>query len=205
MREAGTVKRLSVAVLVDGTYANQNGQRAYQKRSDDEMKLLATLARSAIGFKAERGDSVEVVNMQFAEPEGPPEAPLDLFFGFNKNDILRMAELLVLGIVFVLIILLVVRPLLTRAFEALPAMAGAVTAEARLLAGEAGRAPALAGPGVGPPGEAPAEQEAFDELIDIDRVEGRVKASSVKKVGEIVDKHPDEALSIIRAWMYQEG
>ena len=43
------------------------------------------------------------------------------------------------------------------------------------------------------------------ELIDIDRVEGRVKASSVKKVGEIVDKHPDEALSIIRAWMYQEG
>lgn len=44
-----------------------------------------------------------------------------------------------------------------------------------------------------------------DELIDIDRVEGRVKASSVKKVGEIVDKHPDEALSIIRAWMYQEG
>ena len=44
-----------------------------------------------------------------------------------------------------------------------------------------------------------------EELIDIDRVEGRVKASSVKKVGEIVEKHPEEALSIIRNWMYQEG
>ena len=52
---------------------------------------------------------------------------------------------------------------------------------------------------------APGEMETFDELIDIDRVEGRVKASSVKKVGEIVDKHPEEALSIIRSWMYQEA
>jgi flagellar M-ring protein FliF len=42
-------------------------------------------------------------------------------------------------------------------------------------------------------------------LIDIDRVEGRVKASSVKKVGGLVEKHPEEALSIVRSWMYQEG
>jgi len=42
-------------------------------------------------------------------------------------------------------------------------------------------------------------------MIDLDRVEGRVKASSVRKVGEIVDKHPEEALSIIRSWLYVEG
>ena len=53
--------------------------------------------------------------------------------------------------------------------------------------------------------DAGVEEEQFEELIDIDRVEGRVKASSVKKVGEIVEKHPEEALSIIRSWMYQEG
>ena len=49
------------------------------------------------------------------------------------------------------------------------------------------------------------EEEQMEELIDIDRVEGRVKASSVKKVGEIVEKHPEEALSILRNWMYQES
>ena len=49
------------------------------------------------------------------------------------------------------------------------------------------------------------EEEDYEELIDIDRVEGRVKSSSVKKVGEIVEKHPEEALSIIRGWMYQEA
>jgi flagellar M-ring protein FliF len=41
-------------------------------------------------------------------------------------------------------------------------------------------------------------------MIDIGSIEGRVKASSIKKVGEIVDKHPDEAVAIVRNWMYQE-
>jgi flagellar M-ring protein FliF len=44
-----------------------------------------------------------------------------------------------------------------------------------------------------------------DDLIDIDQVEGRVKASSVKKVGEIIAQHPDEAVSVIRSWMYADG
>jgi flagellar M-ring protein FliF len=42
-------------------------------------------------------------------------------------------------------------------------------------------------------------------VINISQVEGRVKASSVKKIGEIVDKHPEEALAIIRNWLYQEN
>jgi flagellar M-ring protein FliF len=45
---------------------------------------------------------------------------------------------------------------------------------------------------------APAEQ-----MIDIGMVEGRVAASSIKKIGEIVDKHPEEAVAIVRSWMYQ--
>lgn len=40
-------------------------------------------------------------------------------------------------------------------------------------------------------------------MIDIARIEGQVKASSLKKIGEIVDKHPEEAVSIIRNWLYQ--
>ena len=43
-----------------------------------------------------------------------------------------------------------------------------------------------------------------EALIDIAQIEGRVKASSARKVGELVEKHPDEALSIIRSWMYQK-
>ena len=53
--------------------------------------------------------------------------------------------------------------------------------------------------------EAAAAESEFERMIDISRVEGRVKASSLRKVGEIVDKHPDEAISILRNWMYQEN
>ena len=46
--------------------------------------------------------------------------------------------------------------------------------------------------------------EQLEELIDIAKVEGRVKASSVKKIGEIIDQHPEEAVGIIRAWLYSD-
>jgi len=210
IREAGTIKKLSVAVLVDyDRGVKEDGTRTPEARSEEEMELLANLVRGAIGYDADRGDQIEVINMEFRDFIEEDE-PLNLFFGLGKNDLLRVAEMLVLGIVALLVILLVVRPLISRAFEATSnAASAAQAASERLLADQAGGAPALAGPGGGSgvpaPSDAGGEDEQFEELIDIDRVEGRVKASSVKKVGEIVEKHPDEALSIIRAWMYQES
>ena len=202
VRDTGVIKRLSVAVLVDGTLVpaeDPEAEPTYQPRSEEEMELLATLVRGSIGFDADRGDTVEVVNMRFAVSViEEVEDRLELFFGLDKNDLLRMAEILVLSIVAILVILLVVRPLVTRAFEAMPT--AAAMGEGRLLADQAAAA-ALAAPAAPTEGE----EEQYEELIDIDRVEGRVKASSVKKVGEIVDKHPSEALAIVRTWMYQEA
>jgi len=196
VREVGIINRLSVAVLIDGVRGIDNNEPTYQPRSEAEMELLATLVRGAIGFNADRGDTVEVINMEFADVmvEG---IELELFFGLDKNDLLRMAEVLVLSIVAILVILLVVRPLVSRAFESIPS---AAAAGERLLTDQAG---ALTAPGI--PSEVTVGEERFEELIDIDRVEGRVKASSVKKVGGLVEKHPEEALSIVRSWMYQEG
>jgi flagellar M-ring protein FliF len=39
--------------------------------------------------------------------------------------------------------------------------------------------------------------------IDISRIEGQVRDSSVKKIGEVVNSHPEEALAIIRTWLHQ--
>ena len=196
VREVGIINRLSVAVLIDGVRGIEDNEPTYQPRSEAEMELLATLVRGAIGFNADRGDRVEVINMEFADVvvEG---IELELFFGLDKNDLLRMAEVLVLSIVAILVILLVVRPLVSRAFESIPS---AAAAGERLLTDQAG---ALTAPGI--PSEVTVGEEGFEELIDIDRVEGRVKASSVNKVGGLVEKHPEEALSIVRSWMYQEG
>ena len=66
--EGGRVNRISVAVLVDGTYGkNDKGDVTYQPRSKEELDQIAALVRSAIGFDQKRGDQVEVVNLRFAE------------------------------------------------------------------------------------------------------------------------------------------
>ena len=39
--------------------------------------------------------------------------------------------------------------------------------------------------------------------IDISRIDGQVRESSIKKVGEVVTAHPEEALAIIRTWLHQ--
>ena len=199
VREIGLVRRLSVAVLIDGELVeNENGEVVYRERSQKEMEELGRLVFSAAGIVEDRGDRLEIINMRFIEDEVEEDEPLSLLFGLDNNEIIRIAEVIVLLILAVLVILLVIRPLLARAFEALPAATAA--AEQKLLEEAAAVSPALAGPE-----STPEIDKEYEELIDIDRVEGRVKASSVKKVGEIVEKHPEEALSIIRNWMYQEA
>ena len=55
----------------------------------------------------------------------------------------------------------------------------------------------LALPGAGPGGS------DMDQRIDIARIEGQVKVSSVKRVAEFVEKHPDESVSILRSWLHE--
>jgi flagellar M-ring protein FliF len=170
------------------------------------MEQITALVQSAVGYDAARGDQIEVLNMRFADLDAlfAEEEPWT-FMGFTKDEIMRMAEGLGVAIVAILVILLVVRPLVTRAFESLPS--GADGGATGLLSAEAAGAPQLPGPATAPVpiGLGEDDFEDPDELIDIEKVEGRVKASSLRKIGEIVDKHPDEALSIIRNWMYQES
>jgi flagellar M-ring protein FliF len=211
VREGGQVKRLSVAVLVDGNYENGN----YTPRTPEQIEQLTRLVRSAVGFNSGRGDTLEVVNLRFADvaPKGGDEGS-DLLLGFTRGELLRLGEVGILSIVGLLALLLVVRPLFARLFDTIKAggAAGALPGTpgiAGRLTGPAGMAGAIAGPGgvmVGADGNIIAASDATEEsMIDISSIEGRVKASSLKKIGEIVDKHPEEAVSIVRNWMYQES
>lgn len=210
VREGGQVKRLSVAVLVDGVYENAS----YAPRTPEQIEQLTRLVRSAVGYNAERGDVVEVVNLRFAEaaPKAGDEGA-GLLFGFTHAELLRLGEVAILSVVGLLALLLVVRPLLARLFDTVRGGGGAAGAlpgpagVAGRLAGPAGVAGAIAGPGgalAGPDGKPLAGSED-ESMIDISSIEGRVKASSLKKIGEIVEKHPEEAVSIVRNWMYQEN
>src|SRR5690606_38370012 len=106
--EAGRIKKISVAVLIDGIYANdQSGSVTDAPRSQEELDSIAALVRSAIGFDEARGDQIEVVNLRFAEPPGIapiPDASGLGMLGVTKDDLMRLIELTVLGIVSLLVL-----------------------------------------------------------------------------------------------------
>ncbi len=74
--EVGGVKRLSVAVFVDGRYEGTGGEATYAPLNDDEKDQIQRIVQTAVGFDAERGDLVEVENMRFQEL-GPPSEPVE--------------------------------------------------------------------------------------------------------------------------------
>jgi flagellar M-ring protein FliF len=213
VKQSGNVKRISAAVLVDGTYATDaSGNQTYTPRPQAELDQIATLVKSAIGFDEKRGDVVQVVNMQFTAPDATAAAPFEIM-GFEKQDLMRIAELLVLSVIAVLVLLLVVRPLLNRLL-ALPGVAQPGLA----LAGPAGAAlppgvaAALAIPGPGGVAALPGMSgaggliegdmaEEIDQMIDISQVEGRVRASSLKRISDLVNDNPEQAMNIMRGWM----
>src|SRR6201986_2617191 len=92
----------------------------YQDRSKEQLDRLGALVRSAIGFDQKRGDQVEVVNLRFAETPalnvGDTGGLLSML-QFTKDDIMRGVELVVMGLLGVVVVLVVVRPLIRRIIE----------------------------------------------------------------------------------------
>ncbi|MEP7151881.1 MAG: flagellar basal-body MS-ring/collar protein FliF [Nitrospira sp.] len=126
----GTIKKLSVAVLVDGTYeggkageATSDQPKKYVARSEEEMKRIEDIVKKAMGYSTERQDQVEVVSIQFGlgteEPVGTAvEAAPDATKAWMPY--VRYA---VGGVLFFLILFMVVKPLMTMLVESAPAAA----------------------------------------------------------------------------------
>ncbi|MDX2102829.1 MAG: flagellar basal-body MS-ring/collar protein FliF [Alphaproteobacteria bacterium] len=200
--EPGGLSRLNVAVMIDqnALVFSPDGTRAMRPWNEQELARFERLTRSALPFDAARGDTVEVIPVMMIDPADEFREPRRLF-GLDRQELFRLAEVLVLGAVGALVLLLVVRPLIARLFETAPGAA----AQPGML-GYGGDVPQLAGPlstdltVMDDDGGDPLE-----EMIDLNRIEGRVKASSLRKIGEIVEKHPEEVVAILRNWLYQES
>ncbi len=201
IREAGEIKKLAVSVAVDGRWtppANGEGEPTYAPRSAEEIAQIRALVAAAVGIDEERGDRIEVQNVRFSRealPSGGTEAGSSLF-DFTKNDLMRGIELLVLLVTGVLLIFFVLRPLLKTAsgggsapLQLAGAGGPAVTSLQTTIVG--GATPQLSGP------------SEMEQRLDIARIEGQVKASSVKKVADFVEKHPEESTSILRSWVHE--
>ena len=193
VRNNGEITRMSVAVLVDGIYeTDDKGEKVYRPRTAEEMEKITALVKSAVGYDADRGDKVEVENMRFVNilPEYKEKKEM-LILGFTKAELMRLSEGLGVAVVAILVILLVIRPLINNAFETTQ------SSDTKLISDGERNDNMLLSSFLND------EDMNFDDMINVDKVDGRLKASSLKKVNEFIDRNPDAAVNVIRGWLYQ--
>ena len=222
IRQSGQVKKLSLSVLVDGRYEqDEEGNKTYNPRSQEEMGQISALVRTAVGFDEDRGDVIEIVNLQFAQIETEEgEVEDDTLLGFEKSDLLDAAEMLVVAVMLILVVLLILQPMVSKLVN-IDSSTGKHSSLDDLLHHDLLSAspanPALAPPSssaqaIGVDGQTLSANQSYqldddddDSLINLEGIEGKVKASTVKKVEEIVENYPAEAVSVVRSWLDEEG
>ncbi|MCE5334089.1 MAG: flagellar M-ring protein FliF [Desulfobacteraceae bacterium] len=176
----GNIKKISVAVIVDGRYENKAGndgkqKPAYVARAADEMKSIEELVKKSVGYNESRGDQITVSNIPFA-----PEFGSEMMQGENQwIAMFKSYQKVLLNIgLGALVLIFVVRPFLKRFRK----MADEV--EKQL-----------------PP---PATAETVEDQIKSLLFEPNNKLSIRKQSTALVQYNPDKATEIIRQWLRDE-
>ncbi|MBC7137282.1 MAG: flagellar M-ring protein FliF [Defluviimonas sp.] len=202
LRSPGAIRRLSVAVLVDGVQiTDAAGEASWQPRPDEEIAMLRELVASAVGFDEARGDSLTIRSLPFeaGAMEGTAAGPG--LFTMPPLDVMQLAQVAVLSVVALVLGLFVLRPIL----------AGAPGRQVPELASPAGP-PALTGeidegdftPGnmavvsdFGDGGGLPALGTAFAVAG------GGPDEDPVARLRRLIAERQEETAEILRGWMEQ--
>ena len=206
VRDMGVVKRLSVAVLVDGTYTKgEGGKTDYAERSADEIDKIKRLVQAAVGYNEERGDVVDVVNLRFKRPDVPEAEEGGVMQMLSPDQWQRLLELVILGVFLLLLFLLGVKPMVRQIY-----------APKEDAAGGANGAAGASADGTSAGGEGASGQGASGEGADGSGGDGELSPEEVKKmrgweglpedeladlVNQFVESDPERAASVLRIWM----
>jgi len=211
IKSPGEIKQISVAVLVDGTYAkDKDNKQIYTPRTEDELTKISTIVKSAIGFKKERNDKVEVVNMRFSKHEFDDEVLTEdkFLYGFKKDAVLSLLDKLIIGIILMFVIAIVVKPLLEKAVKMVSYKDMDIDTLMNFntdfsMIGHDGKIkvvdPAVEKEKLLHP------EEDMQDAIDVKKIDNIIEKSSLSGIVEIVDKHTNRTIVVLREWMYEDG
>ncbi len=204
IRDQPQIERVTLAVMVDGVdEVGPDGKHAWHARQQKDLEQIERLAKSAVGFDEKRGDRVDVVSMPFINEMGPPEAEQGVRPDTARRDLISLAEALALGLTAFVIIVLMTRSIIQGLKGAQGGVAIAGQSPDALLIGDFGsNALALAGPDKGQVGAQGNQAALADELtVTLNQIEGQIRASAIRQLVDLTDRHPDTTLAIIRGWM----
>ncbi|CUI01468.1 flagellar basal-body MS-ring/collar protein FliF [Leisingera aquaemixtae] len=125
LRGPGAIKRLTVAVLINGTaVTNDAGETVFQPRPEDELAAMRELISAAVGFDAERGDVITLKSMELPAVEPQGTVATASFFDNLYFDAMSLVQIGALALVSLILGLFVVRPILSNQAAPVAALPG---------------------------------------------------------------------------------
>ncbi|WP_037313780.1 flagellar basal-body MS-ring/collar protein FliF [Ruegeria halocynthiae] len=192
----GAIKRLTVAVLVNGTRSvDAAGVEAFEPMPEAEMDALKELVASAVGFDAARGDVITLksLDLPVVEPQGTVAA--SSIWQKVHFDAMSLIQMAVLAIVSLVLGLFVIRPILTSPAMAPALLPSGVTPEPdAYLTGEI--APEEGGQVTALPGQATAG--------GVPALAAQAGADPVDRLRAMIGDKQEETVEILRSWL-EEG
>lgn len=195
-REPGTVRRITVAALVDGiTEVSGEGEPTWTPRTDEEIEDIRLLIASAIGFDEARGDSITVRSMQLLSPPEPELLPAPTFFETLRLDIMHLIQVAVLALVTLILALFVVRPILK---DLTVTSNGAKETSADGI-GDIDSFPRL--DDLGPSREQ--SDLGFPDTMGLPELPslGRSDADAASRLRDVIDQRQDDSVEILSRWI----
>jgi flagellar M-ring protein FliF len=183
---AGSIRRMTAAVVLDDAvdHQQQNGKwvDVRRRRQADELKMISEISQAAIGFNSARGDVISVQNLAFNRPKPDDLGPTTLLDQLQKSvhdysTVIKYSALLML---FILIYLLMIRPLQKRVLATPLAVAKAIHL---------------------PLPAASANAESQEAAASIAQRSAVLK----KQLAEFVKAEPESSTTAVRAWLREEN
>ncbi|MQQ08320.1 flagellar M-ring protein FliF [Epibacterium sp. SM1979] len=224
VRGPGAIKRMTVAVLVNGTTAtNAQGEDVFQARPAAELEALHELIAAAVGFDAERGDVITLKSMEMPTIEPQGTTATSSFFDNLYIDAMSLIQMAALAIVTLVLGLFVVRPILASSGSgATAALPSPDMADAGGL-GDLPELPALGGgggfmanpnlgEGIALDGEIQdSETGQFDSMGELGGLGGGLPVlggggggDPVDRLRSMIGERQEETVQILRGWLEEK-
>ncbi len=182
--QVGEIQRLSVAVIVDGTYEKNadTGEFVFTPRSEEELARIRQLVSNAVGFDSARGDTIEVSSISFGGPDVLPEPSLTEVV---MDYALRLGKPLLNALLIFLFLIMIVRPVIlamirpkVHASDVVEGLEGLPSGEERLALIEG--------------------DEDMDALDALKKIED-IKAHAM----QLAEQNMEQAVGILKSWLKQ--